>query len=108
MKIIYFISLITCGLILLVYLVNPFAIWDSATKGFYDPLYIQNIFGISNTRTFIYINKFIGFVFWVSILLCLSLIFIKIDKKKKENIALGCLIIIMFIILLPKIYHLLF
>ncbi|WP_454059546.1 hypothetical protein [Elizabethkingia ursingii] len=108
MKITYFISLITCGIILIVYLVNPFAIWDSATKGFYDPLYIQNIFGISNTGIFIYINKFIGFIFWVSILLCLSLIFVKINKKKKEKIALACLITITFIILLPKIYHLIF
>lgn len=106
MKIIYFISLITCALILLVYLVNPFAIWDSATKGFYDPIYIQNIFGISHTRTFAYVNKFIGLIFWISILLCLSLVLVKINKKKKEKIALGCLIIIMFIILLPKIYHL--
>ncbi|HAY3538661.1 hypothetical protein [Elizabethkingia anophelis] len=108
MRIIYFISLITCGLILLVYLVNPFAIWDSATKGFYDPLYIQNIFGISNTKAFIYVNKFIGLIFWVSILLCLSLMLIKINKKKKEKIALACLITITFIILLPKIYHLFF
>lgn len=108
-KIIYYISIIICSLILALYIVGPFggplAILDSVKNGFYSEEYIATSFDTSITEAFIVLNKIVGVVFWICIILPLILAFVrKMDKQKKIYITLCCIGVLIMIVFVPKIY----
>lgn len=106
MKFIYYTIIILFSLILVIFLIMPyggvFTIWDIINDGFYSETVFQN--KINNSLYFIWINKFVSFLFFLSILTPLILLLIKkVSIKSKTTISVICLIIILLIIFVPKI-----
>lgn len=110
MKYFYYAAMTISGLIFMLYMFGPYGgplgVWDVIRDGFYDPDYITTSFSDSVAETLIYINQFIAVVFFGAILLCLALpFFLKMDASLKYKIAIGCLLVIGFIIFFPKVFR---
>jgi len=96
-------------LILLITMIMPFGgplfIWELIRNGFYgEKMFITHNIPYDNFFI-IWLNKFIGVAFWGSLVTCVMLIFFdKMDIRKKGKICLVCLIILLLIIFIPKIF----
>lgn len=108
-KIFYYIAVSICWLIFLMYMFGPFggpmSLFDYIKNGQYSERYIQNDLLINYTEPVKLANQLIGVLFNLSILICMSLVFFrKLSIQHKFTIAFICIIILLLIIFVHRIY----
>jgi hypothetical protein len=84
---------------------GPSFMLEFVTDGIYGEK-VFNIYNIPYDNLYaIWINRFIGLVFWTSIFINIALLFFsKINIKTKGKISLISLIILLLIIFAPKMF----
>ena len=107
-KIFYYSIIVICFFIFLLHLFGPFAgpmsIINTIVDGFYDEEYLKNYMNIESGSNTKFINQIIGFVFWLTVLVCSSLSFLKrLSLDRKFSISFMCFLILSSIIFIPKI-----
>ncbi len=107
-KIFYYSIIVICLFILLLHLFGPFAgpmsIIDKIMDGFYDEEYLKNYMNIESGSVTKFINQLIGFTFWLTVLACVSLVFLKrLPFDRKFCVSFICFLILSSIIFIPKI-----
>lgn len=110
MKYIYYFTSTACLLIFIILMILSsgggfHVIFFLIETGFYG----KNIFTINNIPYddlyVIWLNRLIGAIFWCCIFINIGLLFFKkINIKTKGKISLVCLIILLLIIFVPKIF----
>jgi hypothetical protein len=107
MKYIYYLITLVCLFIFLVYIGygGPLAILFYIEDGFYgEKIFTKHSIPYDNLYA-TWVNRLIGLIFWSCIFINIILLFFrKMNMKTKGKISLVCLIILLFIIFIPKIF----